>query len=526
MRHVASTALNAWHDTGELTGFEAIQQRYLERWAWYSGTMFQELSRHSRLLGDPRVYANTSLLFKHVTSIVDFYATTVYQGDLSTDGKPLPDGTRGAIPIDPQVERTEDAEALMVGIAELESAWNWRQNMTLRPQFVAALGDGLTEMVDDIPRGAVYPSMVRPWHVPDIELDFVGNVKAYAIEYMMTDVRDDGRPDTYRFRKEVDKEAFRYFRDDQPFEAYPGGAVIENPYGFVPAIWDRHRTGWGERGVAATDSTRQALVQLNSLLSHSFDFQRKAFAAPIITRGRITRAGQSEVTTAGETSSPSMIDRVLNRMDQRRRTAEAFEVLQGTDNAAILQAQFDIGKTLEIIEFLKRGMLEENPEGSFYHQLREMSQLTGPAVERALGDAVGRVRLARAGYDAQTIKLFQMGLAMSGFRANGAWKTDEEGRARRLTKRQEAFLPFDLDSYREGKLDFGISDRPVVLPTEQERLDLIIQKEAVQTRQGLIELGYSADVPEGKGGESEVDQMLRERRELAAGAFAGGEVGP
>ncbi len=255
---MATSAVQAWHDTGELTGFLAIQQRYLERWAWYSGTMFQDLSRHSRLLGDPRVYAQTSLLFKHVASVVDFYATTVYQGDLSTDGEPLPDGTRGAIPIDPQVERDEDAEQLRQGIAELWSAWNWRQNMTLRPMFVAALGDGLTELVDDLPRGIVYPSMVRPWHVPDIEIDFVGNVKAYAIEYDLTDTRDNGQTETYRFRKEVDKEEFRYFKNGKPFDdpERHGNAVQLNPYGFVPAIWDRHRPGWGERGVAATDGTR------------------------------------------------------------------------------------------------------------------------------------------------------------------------------------------------------------------------------------------------------------------------------
>ncbi len=207
---------------------------------------------------------------------------------------------------------------------------------------------------------------------------------------------------------------------------------------------------------------------------------------------------------------PGLVDRVLGRMS---RTAESLNVIQTENpNAAILQAQFDIGKTLEIIRFIQDGVLEENPEGSFYHELREMSQLTGPAVERALGDAVGRCRLARSGYDAQTIKMFQMALSMSGFRANGAWRTDATGRRRDLTKRQAVFLPFTLDSYREGKLDFGISDRPVVLPTEQERIDLILQKESIQTRQGLIEAGYSEE-PGPDGEPSEVDRILRERQE-------------
>ncbi|MDQ3540681.1 MAG: hypothetical protein M3440_08345 [Chloroflexota bacterium] len=514
---MSSAALQAWNESGELTEFSAIQQRYLERWAWSTGTMFQELSRHSRLMGDPRVYANTSLLFKHVESVGDFYGTTIYQGSLSTDGKPLPDGTRGAIPIDPQMEREDDAAALRTGIAEQWSSWNWQQNMTLRPAFVSRLGDGLTELVDDISRGVVYPSMVRPWHVPEIELDFVSNVKAYAVQYDVTEHQDSGQTDHYRFRKEVDKEVFRYFRDDKPHD-YGDGDVVANPYGFVPAIWDRHKVGWGERGVAATDGTRQALIQINSLLSHSFDFQRKAFAAPIIVRGRIGKAGQTEITMPGDSSisSPGLIDRLLSRTERRAsQAAQSLDVLQGSDDAAIMQAQFDIGKTLEIIAFLKEGILEENPEGSFYHQLREMSQLTGPAAERALGDAVSRCRLARAGYDAQSVKLFQMALGMSGMRANEA--APGTGWAAPLSRRQQAFLPFNLDSYREGKIDFGISDRPVVLPTEQERVEVILAREQIQTRRGLIELGYSEE-PGPNGEPSEVDRILDERE---AGRMAG-----
>ena len=39
------------------------------------------------------------------------------------------------------------------------------------------------------------------------------------------------------------------------------------------------------RGRSATDGTIQQLMQLNSIFSHAFDFQRKAFFAPIIVKG-------------------------------------------------------------------------------------------------------------------------------------------------------------------------------------------------------------------------------------------------
>ena len=515
---MASAAIQAWSDTGEPTGRDAIRRRYFENWAWYNGTAFQDLARRAPALRDSRVYANTSLVYKHVQSVVDFYATTTYQGDLSTDGKPLPNGTLGAIPIDPQTGDEEWDRLLRVGIAEQWSAWNWRQNMSLVPMIAAALGDCGEEIVDDVARGAVYPAIVPPWRVADVELDFVDNVKAYTLEWQVTEHNAAGQPETYLFRKEVDGREYRYFRDDQPFESYPGGAVQPNPYGFVPFLWNRHRRGWGERGVAATDGTRQALLQLNSLLSHSFDFQQKAFKAPLIVRGRITQPGQTAIAAPEAAPAPGLIDRLLSRHEQRaRRAAQSIDVLE-TENphAAILQAQFDIGKTLEIVEFLKRGILEENPEGSFYHQLREMSQLTGPAVERALGDAASRCRLVRNGADTQTVKRHQMALAIAGWRANGGdWAVDPEGRRRELTRRQRAFLPFGLDSYKAGALDFGILDRPVVLPTEQERINLVLLRESVATRTGLVELGRSEDIEEGQR-ESEVDRMLRERREAAA----------
>lgn len=510
---MANAALDAWTDTSDLTDWSRVQARYLERWSWYAGTMFDDLSRHSRLMGDPRVYANTSLIYKHVRSVVDFYATTVYQGDLSTDGQPLPDGTRGAIPIDPQVTDKVQAENIRRGIAELWAMWNWRQNMTLRPQFGAALGDVLTELIDDTARGVVYPSIVRPWHVPEIEINHVGDVKRYVVEYQT----EDAKGQAYRYRKEIDKRAFRYYRDDRPDNTRPGGAEEENPYGFVPAIWDRHRIGWGERGIAATDDTRQALLQLNSLLSHSFDFQRKAFAAPIIVRGRLSRPGQTvlEVDPGGMTASqdPGFVDRMRNRMaDRGSRIAESLGIMEtGDPAAAILQPQFDIGQTLAIIQFLKDGILEENPEGSFYHDLREMSELTGPGAERALGDAASRCRLARAGYDAQSIKKNQMSLAVAGYRVNaGDWETDIGNGKRTLTARQRAFAPFGLDSYAKGELDHGISDRPVVLPTRLERINEIAAQEALQTTPGLAKVGWE---------DAEIAAIVKERREAAAMPF-------
>jgi len=484
------SGIQDWRSGPAIPKLDATQARYLERWLFFTGELFSDMARTNPYRSDPRVYRNISLLWKHYEAVVTFYASVIYQGDLSTDGRQLPDGTRGAIPIDPQTGSDATNTQLMTAIAELWSAWNWRQQMSLRPMYGAALGDVMTELVDDVERGMVYPRIVWPGYVVDLELDYVGNVKAYALEYRVTEEHRNGQSETYTYRKEVDGDEFRYFKNGDPFDYFGVGAVIANPYGFVPAVWDRHRITWGDRGASATDGTRQALLQLNSIFAHAFDFQRKAFFAPIIVSGKLTKSMQDTVQMAAPASGKdaSVLARQLQFLES------------DNDNVTIEQAQFDIGKTLEMIEFLRKGIQAENPEASFYQQLREMTQVTAPGAERLMGDVKSRVDLARAGYDAQTVKLFQMALSMCGMRANDGW-------TRPLTRRQAVFLPYTLDTYKAGGMDFGISSRPLILPTEAERIDLIAAKEALVTRYGLAAAGLD---------EAEIASVLKDRQENLA----------
>lgn len=461
----------AWSRAGSETTHADVVNDYLLRWNLYTGDLFNQAMRTKLIDIDYRVYANTRLIYKHVASVVDFYASTVYQGDLSTDGKPLPDGSPTAIPIDPQVGGAAD-DTLRAAIAELWSAWNWRQHMSQRPMIGAALGDCLTELVDDVNRGIVYPSLVWPGYVKRIELDYVGNVKMYHIEMPIQEIKPDGsNGESYKFGKRVTTRTYEYFKDDKPFDYFGNGPVEQNPYGFVPAVWDRHRIGWSERGIAAIDSTRQPLLELNSLFSHMVDYQRRVFSSPIIVKGEITQPKQTYVAAR---TAPSYADGPS--------IAESSVYLRGGPNADLVQASFDVGQTLPILEKIKEGILEENPEASFWHELRQMTTVSAPGAERALGDAVSRCRLARAGYDIGTIKLHQMALAMCGWRAKNSW-------ARPLTVRQQKWLPYDLTSYKAGQMDFTIPDRPVVAPTEEERIQVLKDTEALSTRWALEQRG-------------------------------------
>jgi hypothetical protein len=94
-----------------------------------------------------------------------------------------------------------------------------------------------------------------------------------------------------------------------------------------------------------------------------------------------------------------------------------------------------------------------------------------------------------------------MWLAIAGMRAN-------EGRFgwSNLSRRQAAWLPFDLESYRKGHLDFSIQDRGVVLPTPEEAVNLVILKETIQTEWGMREVGIPED---------DIKSTVRERKKAA-----------
>lgn len=508
IRGAMSGAIQGWRNAGPMPiEMSAQQQRYVESWGLYTGELFKSIAKENPYRDDPAIYEHTKLLWKHAEAVVDFYAGVIYQGALPTSTRPLPSGAASAIPVHPEIsaateeeERTRRASYLLSAIYELFAGWNWQQQMSLRPMYGAALADCLTELVADPERRFVYPQIVWPGYVKDIELDYVGNVRHYTLEYHVTEQRDGGTSETYLYRKEVDGEAFRYFKNDRPFDYSGDGSVMPNPYGFVPAIWDRHRIGapGHVRGRSALHGTRQALLQLNSIFAHAFDFQRKTFFAPIMVAGKSNSRGRERDVEHDVTSSP-----------------ETFDIVRVSEGAQLLQAEFDVGQTREMLADLRQGIVDENPEARFYQQMREMQQVTAPGAERLMGDVKNRVDLARAGYDSQTIKLFQMAISMCSYHAVRDWQ-QVGGRRVLLTRRQQVFTMFDLESFQRGELDFVIESRPIVYPTEQERLDLIAAKEALTTEWGMEQAG----VPK-----TEAQAILDGRRERFAIGMSTGNLG-
>ncbi|MGB3330899.1 MAG: hypothetical protein WBA46_18185 [Thermomicrobiales bacterium] len=459
-----------WRDGPVDPEWDIQQSIYLERHAIYKGTLFAEMMRTNPYRSDPRVYKNISLLWNLTPRIVDFWAHMIYSGMLSDEvGK-------GAIPIIPGkgiAKNDAQVNALMDVIVACNRRWNWQQQMILRPRMTAALGHCLTEVIYDPVKRYPFPRTVWPGYVPHIVLDDSGIVDEYALEYQIVD--DKGHVHTYR--KEVDRDEFRFFRDDKPF-AYPeiGAEVLPNPLGFVPAVWDRHQPMGEVRSDAAIDKSRQALFNINSLFSNARDYQHKLLLQPIAVTGQMVQRGQSAVNLVEPNTALGMAQR--QRQDASA-MAQQMAFIEVSEKADYRYVKADSGMVMDMFDRLKEGMLDNHPEATFWDKLADSSQVSGPGARAIIVPIEGMVMAERAGLDANTVRIYQMAITTGAYHLEaGEWDDS-------LDWKRKPFAAFTPDSYANGEIEFTIGPRDVVAPSKQEQIDMAIQIESLTTEWGV-----------------------------------------
>jgi hypothetical protein len=449
-------------------------------WAYYNGAMFERISSifngnynttwqvaangWAAYKMNYNLYRNIRLIYNPTRRLVDFYAGQVYPGVLSEDGEQLPDGQQLAIPF-----AKDMPPALKHAVAQFWQWSNWQARKSIQVRFGAALGSVLIEICDDVDNGTVSADVIWPGFVTNLKLDNSGNVTSYALEYVATD-----NTSAYIYRKEVDIDAFRYFRDGEPFD-YGSGSIVENFYGFVPAVWVKHTDMGGIHGSPAIAGSIGKIDELNNLASHIHDQVHKVIGAPIVlwAQGSVSKQlfDQPKREPTSQQTNPSADQESVLML--KGPAGGHVETLAGNLDLAAVDTH--IGRLLDEIE-------QDHPELTFYKELRAMSQVTGPAASRLVGDVNSRFAEAAAGYDQANIKLFQMSVAIAGMRANsGAWGP--------LNSQQKKFTPFNLESYKRGDLDMTIMPRPLLIPTRTE-----IAQENLQFWRG-VEFAAQAGIP-------------------------------
>ena len=437
-----STFRRVWSDPYAMSSrqqFESLDSLYDYRWHLYQNSAFDDAARWYQYRRKYGLYRYIRPIYNPVRRLVDFYAGIVYPGVLSTDAKRLPDGTPLAIPlaadIDPQLR---DA------IGQLWQWSNWQVGKSVFVRYGAALGDVAVEVVDEVDRGKVTFDIIWPSMIAELEVDTTGNVKSYVIEY---DAEDENEK-VYTYRKEVDGERIAEYKDKNLYQ-YDESIDAErvNPYGFAPLVWCKHVDIGGDHGLPAVRNVGK-IDELNEIASHAHDRTHAVLSSPMIASGKGVQALTDTVLEGKRAATQDMANTSSGR--------ESVKIFKADEGGNIAAVQLPEGEALNYMTKLIEEIEEDHPELTMYQQLRAMSQVTGPAAERLVGDAASYIQEARSNYDTQSIKLFQMGVAIAGWRAStGAW-----GNA--LSRQQQAFAEFNLESYQKGDLDFEIMPRPLV----------------------------------------------------------------
>lgn len=461
-------AVAAFRDPSSFPGDVSLtdRQAYFNLlWSYYKNSAFDNLSAWASYRSNFQLYRNIRPIYNPTRRVVNFYVAQVYPGVLSEDATKLPDGVQLAIPLS---EDTDDK--LKMAIAQFWQWSNWQANNKLMVRYGGATGSCLVELFDDVQRGKVstrvqWPGLLAAQSIEggsSLVLDDVGNVKFYALEW--TAIDSEGQDFTYR--KEVSPESFRYFRDDVPF--VPDGAEaseIENPYGFVPAVWCKHIDEGDDFGCPAVAGSISKIDELNGLASHTHDQVDILIDSPGVIAsggsvGRLEQQAADRKTAAADEFSA--VNATKEKPTKRM-------LLKGPADTkwVPLTGNLEPDKVVPIIDRLLTEIEHDFPELGMYQELRKMSSVTGPGAARMMGDVYSRVLEVSGNYDQQSIKLFQMAVAIGGFR----YSEGKNGWANK-NDQQAKFAPFNIESYQKGDLNMAIMPRPLIAMTEADTIEL------------------------------------------------------
>jgi hypothetical protein len=225
-------------------------------------------------------------------------------------------------------------------------------------------------------------------------------------------------------------------------------------------VWIKHKDLGGNSGAPAIHGSLGKVDELNSLASHIHDQVHKVVGAPLVlwSDGGVGNLIAPKGQQKGPPTSP---------YDTTDLDREGVLLLKGPTGGRVdhLAGNLQLHEAAEHMQMLIAEIEQDHPEVTMYRQLRTMSQVTGPAAARLMGDVVSNVDEAASNYDEGSTRAFALALAVAGWRASrGDWGP--------LSAAQQLFAGFTLDDYHAGTLTVRVLPRPLITMSEMERLEL------------------------------------------------------
>ena len=406
--------------------------RYALLWAFRENTQYQE---------DTHTFARAlkvqNGLYRYIRSVLspvyrsgEFWSAHIWGGQIELRQE------NSAIPI--VVE--EENELLFLAIKQIYKWSNWQTKKDIVPLYGATMGDVGIKIVDDTALKKVYFEIIHPGAIKEIKRDVMGNIKAYIIEEERIDPDDSS--DTVKFtevvRRDNDSVIFETFVDDKPFAWNGQNSFTSVPYGFVPLVLIQHTDVGKLFGEAEMHTAISTINELNDLSSMVGDFIRKNVSPKWLFTGMT----EPEIIPDFTRTKPLAGTTLSTDPFQGQRETEALYAIDTKAGAIPLVSDLSIEDTLKQIDKLEGALERDFPELQLDNILGGTGEQSGRALIVARQTIEVKVKKRRAGYDLALEAATKMAISIAGFR------------------KYEGF-PYDLNSFKNGDLDFTIGPRPV-----------------------------------------------------------------
>lgn len=428
--------------------------RYSVNWAYYENTQYIQVINswaEGMKTKVPTLYKHIRSIYNPVQRVGDFWQAAIWRGSLSPTA-----ADEGAIPI--KIGDSANEKTLRPLIAQVNKWSNWDANKDVHTLYGSVLGDALIYIREDRERQQVRTENVHPSELANAQIDNMGFVKAYTIEYMRID--NDGKSAKYR-------ETCRHLRENESLYNTDGTLVTGKPWILFetyrdgnPYVWDGNPstngenwwvTDWGFCGLVLTKhidigldfgycefhAQSGKINEQNDQASLLNDQIRKSVNA----KWGVT--GAKPTGTIRKTATTPTADR-----PEPEREEENIIYL-GEGAVVPMVAPVDVAQVLTNIQAIQAEIENDLPE----LKQEVWAGGSGPSdstILAARGRVEGKVQKRRNAYDTGYIRAMQMAItvgALAGY---------------------EGFTVYNGESYANGELDFSISERPAFPPQPSE----------------------------------------------------------
>ncbi len=434
--------------------------RYTMQWAFYESKQYDKINainywlswskRGNSINNWVAEYKSNRGLYKHIRSIYnpilrlgDFWTQAVWRGSVDSEAQ-----NKGAIPI---VTGKKANEAILrAAISKVMAFSNWNANKDVFVLHGAILGDAALYIRDDPDREQSRLEVIHPGRIIEVDLDAMGFVKRYVIEYPRVD--NEGDIGTYKEvceHGEAENEiVFTTYRDDSLY-AWDGNIDDAGKpvfqwsvfYGFVPLVITQHKNVGKNWGLCEFHAEDGKISEINDEASLLNDQIRKTINVKWLANWK-----KPEAALKIKSAVPT-----LSEHEPEREDTNIIYIDKDTAKLQPFVAPLDIDKVLANISKMLDELEDDLPE----LKSEVWSGGSGPSdstILAARGRVEGKVEKRRAGYDTGFIRAVQMAITIGAVNGYPDYKN------------------FTVDSYKTGQLDFSISPRPAFPPQPSEIL--------------------------------------------------------